>query len=67
MEAEIIALNTDTDEVEFLQNFLYDLPLLNKPIPHTSMHYDRLVSLSKVSSKKLNEKKKASKSETQIY
>jgi len=38
MEAEIIALDTATSEVEFLKNLLCDLPLFNKPIPPISMH-----------------------------
>jgi len=47
-----------TSVVEFLKNFLFDLPLLNKPIPPMSMHYDSQVAISKVTSKKINEKKK---------
>ena len=33
MEVEIIILDTTTSETEFLKNLLFDLPLLNKPIP----------------------------------
>jgi len=46
MEAEIIALDIATAEVEFIKNFRYDLPLLNKPIPPISMHCDSQATIS---------------------
>ena len=57
MEAEIIALDTATCEVEFLKNFLCNFPLLNEPIPPISMHCDSQVAIYKVTSKNFNEKK----------
>ena len=56
MEAEIIVLDTATSKAEFLKNLLCDLSLLNKSIPHISMHCDSQVAISKVTSKKINEK-----------
>nr|KYP71444.1 Retrovirus-related Pol polyprotein from transposon TNT 1-94 [Cajanus cajan] len=58
MEAEIIALDTASSEAEFLKNLLYDLPLLNKPIPPISMHCDSQVVIAKVTSKNFNEKRR---------
>ena len=58
MEAEIIVLDTTTSEAEFLKILLCDLPLLNKPIPHVSMHCDSQVDISKVTSKNFNEKRR---------
>nr|KYP73871.1 Retrovirus-related Pol polyprotein from transposon TNT 1-94 [Cajanus cajan] len=58
MEAEIIALDTTSSETGFLKNLLYDLPLLNKPIPPISMHCDSQVAIAKVTSKNFNEKRR---------
>ena len=58
MEVEIIALDTATIEAEFIKKFLYDLPLLNKPIPPISMHCDSQAAISKVSSKNFNKKRR---------
>jgi len=58
METEIIALDTATSEAEFLKNLLCDLPLLNKLIPLIPMHCDSQVTISKVTSKNFNEKRR---------
>ena len=58
MKVEIIALDTATSETEFLKNLLFDLSLLNKPIFPIPMHCDSQVAISKVTSKKFNEKRK---------
>nr|KYP53479.1 hypothetical protein KK1_024617 [Cajanus cajan] len=58
MEAEIIALDIASSEVKFLKKLLYDVHLLNKPIPPISMHCDSQVAIAKVTSKKFNEKRK---------
>ena len=58
MKAKIIVLDTATSEAEFLKFFLYDLPLLNKPIHLIPMHCDSQVVISRVTSKDFNEKKK---------
>jgi len=64
MKTKIIALNTANSEAEFLKNVLCDLLLLNKCIPPIPMHCDSQIAISKVTSKKFNEKKKTLKSET---
>ena len=53
MEVEIIILDTTTSETEFLKNLLFDLPLLNKPIPSISMHCNSQVVISTITSKKV--------------
>jgi len=58
MKAKIIALDTATSEAEFLKNLLCDLSLLNKHIPPIPMHCDSQVTISKVTSKNFNEKRR---------
>ena len=58
MEAEIISLDTATNEAEFLKNLLCDLPLLNQPVPPISMHCDSQSAIAKVNSKNFNEKRR---------
>ena len=58
MKAKIIALDTATSEAEFLKNLLCDLPLLNNPIPTIPLKCDSQVSISKVTSKNFNEKRR---------
>ena len=40
MESEFIALESTGKEVEWLRNFLSEIPLGMKPTPSMSMHYD---------------------------
>ena len=63
MEAKIIALNTATNEAEFLKNVLCDLSLLNKRIPQIPMDCDSQIAISKVT-RKILMKKKTLKNET---
>ena len=58
MKAEIIALDTAISEDKFLKNLLCDLPLLNNPIPTIPLKCDSQVSISKVTSKNFNEKRR---------
>jgi len=60
----LLYLDIATSEAEFLKNLLCDLSLLNKLIPLISVHCDSQVSISKVTSKNFNEKRRHLKSET---
>jgi len=58
MKAKLVALNTATNEAEFLKIVLCDLSLLNKCIPPIPMHCDSQIAISKVTSKNFNEKRR---------
>jgi hypothetical protein len=38
-EAELVALETTTNEAEWLRELLMDLPFVDKPVPHILMYY----------------------------
>ena len=49
-EAELLALETTTNEVEWLRELLMDLPLLEKPVPPILMYCDNQSMLAHASS-----------------
>ena len=56
MEAELVALDVACIKAKWLKSFLNDIPLLPKPIPPISLHWDSQVTIAKVKSKNYNEK-----------
>jgi hypothetical protein len=56
MKAELTALDTTNIEVEWLHEFLMDLPVVEKPIPSISMNCDNHTVIVKVNSSKDNMK-----------
>ena len=48
MEAELVALDTTTVEVEWLRELLMDLPIVEKPIPAILMNCDNQTVIAKV-------------------
>ena len=55
-EAERVALETATNEVEWLRELLMDLPLLEKPVPPIVMYCDNQSMLAQVMNAKDNSK-----------
>jgi hypothetical protein len=56
MEAELIALDTVTVEVDWLCELLMDLPIIEKPLPAILMNCDNQMMIVKVNSSKDNMK-----------
>jgi hypothetical protein len=56
MEAELTALGTTTVEAEWLQEFLMDLHVLEKPIPAIPLNCDIQTVIIKVNNSKYNMK-----------
>ena len=56
MEAEFIALEKTSSEVEWLRNLLKDIPLWTRPIPSVSMHCDSQAEIVKAKNKIFNGK-----------
>ena len=56
MEAEFIALEKTSYEVEWLRNLLADIPLWMRPVPSVSMHCDSQAAIAKAKSKIFNGK-----------
>ena len=55
-EAELVALETTTNEAEWLRELLMDLPLLEKPVPPILMYCDNKSMLAQVMNIKDNSK-----------
>ena len=58
MEAEFIALEKASFEVEWLRNLLANIPLWTRPAPSASMRYDSQATIAKAKSKIFNGKNK---------
>lgn len=58
MEAKFIALDTASIEAEWFKNFLNGIPILPKPMPPISLHYDSQATIAKAKSKNYNEKRR---------
>ena len=56
MEAELTALDTATEEAEWLHELLMDLPVVEKPVPAILMNCDNQTVIVKVNSAKDNAK-----------
>ena len=56
MEAELTALDTATLEADWLRELLFDLPVVEKPIPAILMNCDNQTVIVKVTSAKDNAK-----------
>ena len=56
MEAELTALDTSTDEAEWLRELLVDLPVVEKPLLAILMNCDNQTVIVKVNSAKDNAK-----------
>jgi hypothetical protein len=56
MEAELVALDTATVEVEWLRKLLMDLPIVEKTLPAILMNCDNQTVIVKVDSSKDNMK-----------
>ena len=48
MESKIIALDKAREEVEWVRQFLKDIPLWPKPVPAICIHCDNQVAISRV-------------------
>jgi hypothetical protein len=48
MEAELIALTSASEEVNWLRDLLYEIPLWEKPIPPILIHCDSTAAISRV-------------------
>jgi hypothetical protein len=55
-EAELVALETTTNETEWLRELLMDLPFIDKPVPHVLMYCDNQSMLAQVMNTKDNSK-----------
>ena len=58
MEAEFIALEKASSEVEWLRNLLANITLWTRPTPFVSLHCDSRVAIAKVKNKIFNGKNK---------
>ena len=58
MEVEFVALDVACVEIEWLKNFLSNIPLMLKHIPLISMHCDCQATITKAKSKNFNEKRR---------
>jgi hypothetical protein len=56
VEAELVALDSAVVEVEWIQNLLSDLPIVDKPVPSVLTYCDNQTVLVKVKSRKDNMK-----------
>jgi hypothetical protein len=56
MEVELTALDTTSTEAEWLRELLFDLPVVEKPIPAILMNCDNQTVITKVNSAKDNAK-----------
>ena len=48
MEAELIALALASEEANWLRDFLYEIPLWEKPIPHILIYCNSTATIDKV-------------------
>jgi hypothetical protein len=55
-EAELVALETTTNETEWLRELLMDLPFIDKQVPHVLMYCDNQSMLAQVMNTKDNSK-----------
>ncbi|GJT54841.1 zinc finger, CCHC-type containing protein [Tanacetum coccineum] len=56
MESEFVALDAASKEVEWLRNFIHEIPIWLKPITLISIHCDSVATLAKASSQIYNGK-----------
>jgi hypothetical protein len=56
MEAELVALESATTEVEWLKELLMDLPMVDKPVPTILLHCDNQSVITIVCNTKENAK-----------
>ncbi|PHT54617.1 hypothetical protein CQW23_09079 [Capsicum baccatum] len=56
MESEFIALDKASEEEEWLQNFLEDIPYWPKPVEPVCIHYDRQAAIGRTRSMMYNGK-----------
>ena len=56
VESEFIALNKCREEVEWLPNFLEDIPRWPRPMPSIFIHYDSQFSINRVQNSMYNSK-----------
>ena len=56
METELIALTSASEEVNWLRDLLYKIPLWEKPIPPILIHCDNTVVISRVKNRYYNGK-----------
>ena len=48
MEAELLALSLASEEANWLRDFLYEIPLWEKPIPPILIHCDSTATIGRV-------------------
>ena len=56
MEAELVALETTSQEAEWLRELLRDMPMLDNKLPTVLLHCDNQALIAKVKNKKENMK-----------
>ena len=56
MEAELIALASASEEVNWLRDLLYEIPLWEKPIPPILIHCDSTAAIGRVKNRYYNGK-----------